>query len=298
MRRSNRLILLIGLFFAVIAFVGVFTLLNQKSSTAPPPAPTTTQIVVAAQDIPQGTVITQAMITTITVDIAKKPAGSYELPNSVIGQIARVDVPADGLITSATFNPSTAAAQVTTLLDSGLRAISVQVDQTTGVGTLIQPGDMVDVVLTMEQADNKNPIVVELPPTKGGVPPVTQRNFQLTNPLLNSTTVKVVVENAKVLGILLPPAPTTANAGTQNAQASPAPNTPSLNGQQEIVILAVSPQDAEIVRFAQLDGNLSLLLRSPKDATASPVPTTGITLRQLVDKYGVLPPKIILTTQP
>ncbi len=250
---------------------------------------------VAAQDIPQGTVITQTMITMLTVDIAKKPADSYELPNAVIGQIARVDVAKDAIISSATFNASAAAAQVTTLLDPGLRAISVQVDQITGVGTLIQPGDMVDVVLTMEQTDTKNPVVVEQAPTKEGTPPVTVRNFKTINDLLNSTTVKVVVENAKVIGTLVPP-PAAAPAG--GTTASPAPNTPTLNGQQEIVLLAVSPQDAEIVRFAQMDGNLSLLLRSPKDATASPVPTTGITLRQLVDKYGVLPPKIILTTQP
>ncbi len=296
MRRSNRLILLIGLFFAVIAFVGVFTLLNQKSSTGPPPAPTTTQIVVAAQDIPQGTVITQTMIGMLTVDIAKKPVDAYELPGSVIGQIARVDVATGAIISSATFSASAAAAQVTTLLDPGLRAISVQVDQISGVGTLIQPGDSVDVVLTMEESDNKNPIVIEQAPTKEGTPPVTVRNFKTIDDLLNNTTVKVVVDNAKVIGILTPPSATAPAAG--GAQASPAPNTPALNGQAEIVILALSPQNAEIVRFAQMDGNLSLLLRSPKDATASPVPTTGITLRQLVDKYGVLPPKIILTTQP
>ena len=72
----------------------------------------------------------------------------------------------------------------------------------------------------------------------------------------------------------------------------------TLNGQSQIVILALSAQQAELVRFTQLDGNLSLVLRSPKDKNAPAVKTTGITLRQLVDSYGVVPPKIILTEQP
>jgi len=53
LKRSNRLILLIGLFLAVVAFVGVILLTNNGSSgTGTPAAPTTTAIVVAAQDIP------------------------------------------------------------------------------------------------------------------------------------------------------------------------------------------------------------------------------------------------------
>ena len=60
----------------------------------------------------------------------------------------------------------------------------------------------------------------------------------------------------------------------------------------------MTPQQAELIRFTQLDGNLSLVLRAPGDAEAAPVTTTGITLRELVDRFGVLPPRIILTEQP
>lgn len=57
-----------------------------------------------------------------------------------------------------------------------------------------------------------------------------------------------------------------------------------------IVVLAVTPQQAEVVRFAQMDGHVSLALRSPGDATAGDVSTSGITLGKLVEDYGVLPP--------
>ena len=80
-----------------------------------------------------------------------------------------------------------------------------------------------------------------------------------------------------------------------------------LNGQQQIVILAVTAQDAEVLKFAQMDGNISLVLRSPRDCTTKPVDggtycpvvaTTGITLRRLVDDRGVLPPTVVQVIQP
>ena len=67
------------------------------------------------------------------------------------------------------------------------------------------------------------------------------------------------------------------------------------------MILAVTPQQAEVIKFAQLDGQISLVLRSPKDfvdAAGNPVSpaeatTSGIVLRTLIDKFGVLPPEVI-----
>jgi len=160
----------------------------------------------------------------------------------------------------------------------------------------IKPGDRVDVVLALtEEQTNKNPITVEGAPTREGTPPVTVRNFNTVDGLLNNTTVKVLVENIRVVGTLLPPPPAQ-EGGNQGATTGNA--APSLNGQSQITLLEVTPQQAELIRFTQLDGNLSLVLRAPGDAEAAPVKTTGITVRELVDKYGVLPPKIILTEQP
>ena len=114
----------------------------------------------------------------------------------------------------------------------------------------------------------------------------------------------------QVLGTLLPPvAPPPANADGTPA-ASSAPGT-VLNEQQEIVILAVTAQQAEVIRYAQQMANplltLSLVLRSTDDfidpLTGEPVPpvlaeTTGITLQSLIDTYGVLPPMIVTPILP
>ena len=64
------------------------------------------------------------------------------------------------------------------------------------------------------------------------------------------------------------------------------------------VILEVTPDEAEVIRWAQREEKvdpqnyitLGLALRSDKDNDAPPVTTPGITFKQLVTIYGVLPP--------
>jgi hypothetical protein len=44
------------------------------------------------------------------------------------------------------------------------------------------------------------------------------------------------------------------------------------------------------VGFAQQSGQVSLAMRSPLDRTSGDVDTPGVTLRELIDRHGVLPP--------
>ena len=93
--------------------------------------------------------------------------------------------------------------------------------------------------------------------------------------------------------------------------ATAAPGT-VLNEQQEIVILAVTAQQAEVIRYAPDDG------QPAADAVAGPplhgrlhrsghgraraarciAETTGITLQELIDTCGVLPPTIATPVLP
>ena len=297
MKRSNRLIMLIGFLLAAVAFVGVVLLLGNGGSGTNQPGidATKTTYIVAAKDIPLGTIVTADMIESKDIKVTEKPADAYTLPADAIGLTATTDVLAGQKVGPQTFSTTTVNPDIGRLLDPGKRAIAVPVDQVTGVGTLIKPGDRVDVVLAfLEDQTAKNPITVENAPTREGQPLTTVRNFATVDALLSNTTVKVLVENLRVVGSLLPP-PTGETTADPNAPTGP---TYGGGAGTQLVLLEVTPQQAELIRFTQLDGNLSLVLRAPGDAEAAPVKTTGITVRELVDKYGVLPPKIILTEQP
>ena len=125
---------------------------------------------------------------------------------------------------------------------------------------------------------------------------------------VSGTSVKALLQGLQVIGTLLPPATAAAaGGGTTGDGSTPAQPGTALNGQQEIVILAVTPQQAEVIKYAQIDSTISLVLRSPDDftdpttgeaITPIPVQTTGVILKTLVDTYGVLPPEVIETVTP
>jgi pilus assembly protein CpaB len=288
LKRSNRLILLIGFFLAAVAFVGVIYALGNNTPGTTNKEDKTTNVV-AAVDIALGTVLTDEMLTTQDIPRIDKVAGTPSFKSEVIGQTVTTDIKAGQQIVAADFSTVTVNPNIGRLLDTGERAMAVMVDQVSGVGTLVKPGDHVDVVIGIAGAD-KFPVVTTDPVTKQ--PTVV--------PGINATSVKAIIQNLKVVGTLLPPPPTdqTNTGGTEGTTGTGTGTAPSLNGQTQIVLLAVNDKQAEVLRFGQIDGTITIILRSPNDDLLPADTTDGVTLRQLVDKWAVIPPEVVETVLP
>ncbi|MES2211167.1 MAG: Flp pilus assembly protein CpaB [Chloroflexota bacterium] len=298
MKRSNRLVLLIGVFLAALAFVFVVILLgNGTTGTSPnasaPPAKIAT--VVAARDVALGVTITKDMLKTQEFAPDVRLPGAFGDPSQVVGSVTRVSIKSGQQITAATFAEQSGA---NLQVPAGFTAIAVQVDQVSGVGTLIKTGDYVDIVAGVSTGEQKFPILLPGPGTCAV--PASTDGPKLPDECYDHTSVKVLIQGVQVITTLLPPPPT-----TETGAPAPASGT-SLNGQQEIVILAVTPQQVEVIKFAQLDGSITLVLRSPADfvdengnpIVPETVATTGVILKTLVDDWGVLPPSVIFTVIP
>ncbi len=295
--RSNRLILLVGVVLAAVAFVAIVFLIGNPSKPADT-VKTTAPTVIASVDIPLGTQVRSDMLTTKDVDLANRAADAIGDPSQVVGQIARSDIATSAQLTKTMFATNNTGAAPGPLLAKGKRAQAVQVDQVSGVGTLINVGDRVDAVVGIGAqglGDGGTTLCGKDFPflTVDGS---TDTVNSLTN-VGSTLSVKMLLQNMQVVSTLLPPIDT-----TTDPQASPgAAQGTHLNGQKEIVILAVSPQQSEVIKYAQTEGCISLVLRSPKDYVddaGNPIepaldPTTGIILKSLVDEYGVLPPQIV-----
>jgi pilus assembly protein CpaB len=294
LKRSNRLVLLIGVFLAIVAFVGVVVLIgNPPASSTTPEVPTTGPVVVAKADIPLSTRIRADQVEVKTLNLTAISVGAFQDPSQVVGQVARQPVATGAQITASTLNGGVSGTVINVQTPAGQRAIAVRVDQISGVGTVIKTGDYVDAIMSLTEEQFASI-----------VPDPTNKNLvTVTNPGPKGATVKLIVQGMQVLGTLLPPV--VAASPAPGASGAPPEAATILNEQQEIVILSVSAQQAEVIRYGQLMANplltLSLVLRSPDDfidpTTGQPVPpviaqTTGITLKELIDKYGVLPPVI------
>ena len=108
----------------------------------------------------------------------------------------------------------------------------------------------------------------------------------------------------QVIGTIRPPTTATnrTNAAPSGSAGAQAPSTTLSDESQVLVILAVTAQQAELIKYSQIDGDISLLLRNSLDfldaqgnpVVSLPAGTTGVILKTLVDGgYGVLRPELV-----
>ena len=304
MKRSNRLLVLFGLLFAIVggglAFVvasgGSGTGTGAAASAAPTAEPQTT-IVRAKVDINLGDQITASMVEAKGISVSdrnKLGVDTFTTVDEVIGKIAGGKISAgEPLVASRDFltpGSMTDGKDIAGAIASGYLGVAIELDQINGVGTLIVPGDRVNIILSvyvnqLTLANTTNP---KLPITvEGG----------------KDVTTKMIIQNRKVLLTLLPAPDAVATAApVPNATAAPvaAPTTPTVtnSGRHMVAIIEVKPEEAEIISWAQRQEktdpqnyiDLSISLRSDKDNALPNAVTPGITYKMLVDKYGVLPP--------
>jgi Flp pilus assembly protein CpaB len=284
-------VLLIGVFLAIVAFVGVLILFQQGGGgEGQIREPTTVDVVIAATDIPLGSKITADMVTTEKRDVANQPPDGYAVPSDVIGQTARQSVTQGQYISTAILSGSSGSI-ANIEVPTGKVAMAIQVDQVSGVGTITKAGDHVDMLIGL--TGDKFPVVT-LDAETNSVSVVSG---------LNSTSVKLLLQGMQVLGTLLPPPPQ-ATGNNAEGETTGQPDT-ALTGQQQIIIVAVDAQQAEVIKYAQLEGSISLVLRSADDFRDPetglpldpnlivPVTTKGVILKSLVDDYGVLVPQLV-----
>ena len=289
MKRSNRLILLIGVFLAIVAFVGIVVVFQgDRGGGSGSQTPSELPTVFAARGIALGTPITKEMLTSKNLAVTQRDATAFPDASLLLGKIARQDIAAGKQLTARDFDTGVSGGLLTVNTPPGMVTIAVQVDQVSGVGTVIRQGDYVDLLVGF--TGDKFPVVT-LSPSDDQITVVSG---------LNATSVKLLLQGMQVVGTLLPP--------RETAEGQPATGEPgtTLTGQQEIVILAVTAQQAEVIKYAQMDGAISLVLRSPQDfrdengnvVPATVVGTTGVTLRILVDEYDVLIPQLVEAVLP
>jgi Flp pilus assembly protein CpaB len=317
-KRSNRLLILLGLLIAMSAAVATVVVVSSNTggggdnTALASPSPThepDVEVVASQVAIPAGTTIKAEMLKMKPIKLSDRDAqpGTFSSIDQVVGKIAGANIDADKIIiaTDDFYAPGsvTAGKSLKDSISPGMLGVSMEVDQTNGVGTLLVPGDHVDVILsvyvdqmsiTVASADNKFQI------TAGG--------SQLTS--------KMIFQNCRILATLLPPDNAVPTVAAPTAAGSAAPTTAKptspivqFTGRHMIVVIEVFPDQAEVIRWAQraekVDPQnyitLGLALRSGKDDGADIATEPGlgkpigITFATLVAVYGVLPPDPLAT---
>lgn len=151
MQKATRLAALLLVAFAVVLLLlAVLLGLRGRSQNSGPtptmslaPARAHAQVLVAARDLPAGEPLDANDLRVLEVDAM--PPGSYAEPGALVGKILSTPVAAGAVI-----NAGVLAHGLALELQPGERAIAVPVDELSGAGNRVAPGDYVDVFMNLK----------------------------------------------------------------------------------------------------------------------------------------------------
>jgi Flp pilus assembly protein CpaB len=292
-KRSNRLVILVGVLLAVLAFVGIVVLLGRPSSNNPAVA-TTVKVLVAKADIAIGDAVTPDKVTVKDVLPDAVSGTRFSDPSQLTGSPALYPIAKDQQVSQESVGlGQRATVCITCQLQPGEKAIAFQVDRVTGLDFLVQPGDHIDILYRAE--------LTVLQPTADTVNQTgAKQRFEPITGLEAAPTVKTLLQNKRVLYVSA-----TRIRSLASTTATPSPgqqaNTQTTAPIETVVIVfAGTDADAEVVKFAQTDqsiiGPLTAVLRNVKDEGVET--TKGITLKLLVQTFGIPIPDIIRVSLP
>ena len=292
MKRSNRLVILVGVLLAVLAFVAIVILLNQREVEVAPEEVLQT-VLVATEDIDIGEEVTPAKVEEQEIDPEAVQGTPLASSTIVSGQPAVFAIPEGSQVTGEAIGlGNILAINLPALLNPGEKAIAFQVDRATGLDFLVKQGDNIDIILSRQIS-----VLQETADSAANTDPDAPQRFEPVTGLQDQRTVKAVLQNKRVLYVSATRAqqqePVDTNGdgviNDQDVQAA-APVIESV-----IIVIAGTAQDAEVIKFAQNDvserGSLTAIVRNADDEAIEA--TLGITIDQLVSEYGLRLPDIV-----
>jgi pilus assembly protein CpaB len=151
MAAKPRAVIIVGILAVCIAAAAAYFLYDYLSMQEKriSEAVATEEVVVADEEIRMGSTIKGGQLKTAGWPKASVPQGSIGSKEGVVGRVALQTIVPGDAVTEAKLVPKEGPSGVMTYkIPEGHRAITVGVNQVAGVAGFINPGSMVDVVLT------------------------------------------------------------------------------------------------------------------------------------------------------
>ncbi len=292
MKRSNRLVILVGVLLAVLAFVAIVILLNQRE-TPTAQEETTETVLVATEDIEIGDSVTPDKVREEEVEPDAVIETALRDTSAVRGQPAIFSIPANSQVSAEAIGAANlTVVDIPALLNPGEKAIAFQVDRVTGLDFLVKQGDTIDIVLSQQIN-----VLQETADSAANPDPEAPPRFEVVTGLENQRTVKAILQDKRVLYVSATKATEPELVDTNNDGVIDSEDQQPAEAVIEsvIIVFAGTAQDAEVIKFAQDNfsevGPLTAIVRHADDDEVEE--TIGITIDQLVTEYGLRIPSIV-----
>ncbi len=299
MRRSGggRTMLLLGAVLSLLAFVVLYLAL-QGGRAAPPTIAIPTEVpkqdvVTVARDVKGFTILKAEDLTVSSLPVNQVISPTTSIPQQVVGKMLTRDY-AQGTQINTTDVSDPGVSQV---LTKGQRGFVLPIHEVDNFGGQLVDGDVVDVLWT-RQFEIITSIV-----GPDGKPQQLTRSFPTTKKVLDNIKVVRVIHLA--LGSTKKSTNSTVDTTPQQSGSSDAAAQQQAAAQaaqglyattaetpfSAALILGITDQQAEVIKYARETGIVNLTLRAQGDTDVER--TTGITDKIMTEDYGVVLPEII-----
>mgnify|MGYP001236749793 CR=1 FL=1 len=231
------LFLIVSFVGAAIAALAVVRVLQSAESEveAARRGPSTIPVVIATRQLDMGLTITEDDITIRHLLPEMVPAEQiYKQADVVVGRTPRAKILPNEPIRRERLASADAGVGLNALIRKGMRAMTVQVDHESGVGGFIQPGNYVDVIVTIRPDDQRG------------------RQKWATETILSGIPVLTVA---------------TTEPQEEAREGEPKRRAPARK-QKPSVTLELTPEQAEKLALAVSKGDVHLVLRGDLDITS------------------------------
>lgn len=231
---------LLGLFAAKIGR----NVIAARAHTAPPTTVKVVRVVQAAGNVNAGSALSDADLVVVQLPESAAPEFTFGNVSDLVDRVAVVPLVKGQPILEPMLAPKGTPNGLTAVVPDGMRAITIEINEVSGVGGMLMPGCHVDLVMTL-MADASGP-----------------------------TEARTVADNVKILAVgrKFGPQP------TQPSQPG-GPAEPPDNSAARTVTLVVTPAQAHIVELATRSGTPRFILRGARDN--APTQSISATLAEL-----------------
>ncbi len=116
----------------------------------------TTPVVVAAKEIVAGSVLNKDLVKVVDWPRANLVAGAISEPGKLDGRVIRHPLIAGEVILEGKLAPMGTLGGLAGIIQNDKRAVTVKVDEASGVAGFVMPGNRIDILLTMDKNEFKD----------------------------------------------------------------------------------------------------------------------------------------------
>lgn len=151
--KRGRLILLISIVFALVGAALIYYYLQDLGK--PLEISEKTEILVATVEIKPKTLITDEMVSSVTVDEQSVYGNFVNDRAEIVGKFAKDTIyPSERFVSNKLLDSN--ADELSLQIDGNYRAISLVLNSSSGVSDMLKPGDFIDIFLTLKSGGEEN----------------------------------------------------------------------------------------------------------------------------------------------